>query len=139
MEVPVYIARNSAGSRTSGVFEWQNVCDQSKRQIYLSVSRLPSSAKFVLKKSVSRLDSAKGPAGQVRPLEIAPIHHPGIPAEQLARFIHSLKERWLYFADAVSLPFPLPFAIKAKEYAVSVRDNAEMLQAIEEVQLEDEQ
>lgn len=139
MEVPVCIAKNSEGSRTSGVFEWQSVCDELKRSLYLSISKLPSSAKFVLRKSVSRLDSAKGPAGQVRPLEIALIHHPGITPEQLAQFIHSLRERWLYFADAVALPFPLPFAIKAKEYALSVRDNAETLEAIEEAQLQDEQ
>ncbi|MBD2743621.1 DUF3962 domain-containing protein [Coleofasciculus sp. FACHB-1120] len=138
MEVPVYISKNSEGSRTKGVFEWQNVCDQSKRQVYLSISQLPSSAKFVLRRSQSRLDSAKSPAGQVKPLEIAPIYHPGIPAEQLVQFVHSLRKRWLYFADTVALPFPLPFATKAKEYAVSVRDNAETLEAIEEVQLEDE-
>jgi len=141
MEVPVYVAKNSEGSRTNGVFEWQNVCDQSKRQIYLSISRLPSSAQFVLRRSESRLDSAKSPAGQVKLLEIAPIYHPGISGEQLAQFIHFLREQWLYFADAVALPLPFPFATKAKEYAVSVRDNAETLEAeaIEEVQLEDEQ
>ena len=137
MEVPLYIARNSEGSRTSGVFKWQNICDQSKRQIYLSLSRLPSSAKFVLKKSESRLDSAKSPDGQVRPLEIAPIYHPGIPVEQLVQFIHALRERWLYFADAVALPFPFPLAVKAKEYAVNVRDDAGTLEVIEEVQSED--
>jgi hypothetical protein len=139
MEVPLCIAKNSEGSRTSGVFEWQNVCDQSKRQIYLSISQLPSSAKFVLKKSQSRLDSAKSPAGQVRPLEIAPVYHSSISSEQLVQFVHSLRERWLYFANAVALPFPLPFATKAREYAVSVRDNAEALAAMEEVHLEDEQ
>jgi hypothetical protein len=139
MEVPICIAKNSEGSRTRGVFEWQDVCDQSKRQIYLSISRSPSSAQFVLKKSESRLDSAKSPAGQVRPLEIALIYHPGIPAEQLAQFIHSLREKWLYFAEPVALPFPFPFATKAKDYAVSVRDNAEALEADEEAHLEDEQ
>jgi len=79
-----------------------------------------------LRRAESRLDSAKRPAGNARPLELAMVYHPGIESDQLALFVHSLRECWPYFADAVSLPLPFPFATKAKEYAVSARDSMEV-------------
>ena len=45
-----------------------------------------------------------------------------ITPDKLACFIHDLRDRWPYFADQVSLPFPFPFATLASEYAVSARD-----------------
>lgn len=129
VEVPSCIATNSEGSRGSGVFQWQGVCDGPGRSLYLSVGKLPNSAKFALRRPDSRLDSAKRPAGNTRPLEIAVIHHPGIESDQLARFVHSLRERWPYFFDPVSLPLPFPLATKAKEYALSARDNVESLES----------
>ena len=130
VEVPTYIAKNSEGSRANGVFEWQGVCDDPNQKLYLSISKLPNTAKFVLRKSASRLDSAKAPAGKTKPLEIAVVHHPGINANKLACFIHSLRDRWCYFADAVSLPFPFPLATKAlKEYALSTKDNVDTLES----------
>ena len=128
IEVPSCIAKNSEGSRANGVFQWQGVCDDARRALYLSIGKLPNSAKFILRRAESRLESAKRPAGNARPLEIAVVHHPGIESDQLAHFVHSLRQRWPYFADAVSLPLPFPFATKAKEYAVSARDNAEALE-----------
>lgn len=126
IEVPTWIAKNSNGSRTSGVFAWENVCDEIKRSLYLSISKLPNSAKYVLRKSASRLDSAKNANGIARPLEIALIHHPQVEANDLACFIHELREQWLYFANAVSLPLPILFATKAKEYAVNVKDRSDL-------------
>jgi len=125
IEVPTCIAKNSEGSRTNGVFQWQGVCDEPERSLYFSIGKLPNSAKFTLRKPESRLDSAKRPAGNTIPLEIAVVHHPRIESNRLAHFVHSLRERWAYFADAVSLPLPFSFATKAKEYALSVRDNFE--------------
>lgn len=128
VEVPNCIAK-SEGSRANGVFQWQGVCDEPGRSLYLSISKLPNSAQFVLRKAESRLDSAKRPAGNTRPLELAVVHHPGIESDRLALFVHSVRERWPYFADAVSLPLPFPFATKAKEYAVSARDSTEALES----------
>lgn len=129
VEVPSCTAKNSEGSRANGVFQWQGVCDEPGRSLYLSIGKLPNSAKFTLRKAESRLDSAKRPAGNARPLEIAVVHHPGIESDLLAHFVHSLRKRWPYFADAVSLPLPFPFATKAKEYAVSARDNVEAIES----------
>ncbi len=126
IEVPTWIAKNSNGSRTSGVFAWQGICNETKRSLYLSLSKLPNSAKYILAKSASRLDSAKNANGVARALEIALIHHPQVEANNLAYFIHHLREQWLYFANAVSLPLPMLFAIKAKEYAVNVKDTRDL-------------
>lgn len=54
VEVPSCIAKNSEGSRANGVFEWQGVCDAPGRSLYLSISKLPNSAKFILRKLESR-------------------------------------------------------------------------------------
>ena len=131
IEVPTCIAKNSEGSRANGVFKWQGVYDEPRRSLYLSISKLPNSAQHLLRKAESRLDSAKRPAGNAIPLEIAVVHHTGIESEQLAHFIHSLRNRWPFFADAVSLPLPFPFATKAKEYAVSARDPVEAIESNE--------
>ncbi|WP_442949938.1 RNaseH domain-containing protein [Nostoc sp.] len=45
--------------------------------------------------------------------------------DKLPQFVHSLRSRWPYFANDVVLPLPFPFAIKAKEYAVSTKDPLE--------------
>ncbi|GAB1541590.1 hypothetical protein NUACC21_42610 [Scytonema sp. NUACC21] len=79
----------------------------------------------LLRKSQSRLDNGDRPAGNPKLLEIAIVHHPGIERDKLAGFVHSLRNRWPYFADDVSLPFPFPFASLAKEYAVSTKDAVE--------------
>ncbi|MFP4411165.1 pPIWI_RE module domain-containing protein [Coleofasciculus sp.] len=133
-EVPVGIVKGSPGSRTGGLFYWQDVCDDEANELYLSVRKLFNTEQgtSTLKKEQSRLDDGKKQAGNPRLLEIAVVHHPEIDGEKLASFVHNLRDRWPYFADEVSLPFPFPFATLAKEYAVSARDTLES-EASEEV------
>ncbi|MBE9008419.1 DUF3962 domain-containing protein [Fortiea sp. LEGE XX443] len=123
-EVPVAIVKDSPGSRTSGVYRWQNVCDDKERSLYLSVRKPLNTEQNILRTWQSRLDDGGKQAGKARILEIALIHHhPEITGNKLAHFVHSLRSRWPYFANDVSLPLPFPFATKAKEYAVSAKDN----------------
>ncbi|WP_460206386.1 RNaseH domain-containing protein, partial [Scytonema sp. NUACC21] len=126
-EVPVGIVKGSPGSRTSGLFCWQDVCDDGETALYLSVRKLLNTEQGTntLKPKQSRLDNGSLQAGNPKPLEIAVIHHPGIDRDKLACFVHSLRDRWPYFANEVSLPIPFPFATLAKEYAVSALDAAE--------------
>jgi hypothetical protein len=126
-EVPVGIVKGSPGSRTSGAFYWQEVCDEKENGLYLS-ARKPLNTEqgsSTLQKEQSRLDDGNKQAGNPRLLEIAVVHHPGIDRDKLAGFVHHLRDRWPYFADEVSLPFPFPFATLAKEYAVSAKDAVE--------------
>jgi hypothetical protein len=146
-EVPMGIVKNSSGSRTSGVFRWQDLCDDAddspdcsqKKFLYLSIRKPLTTEQVVLKTSQSRLDNGSRSAANPRLLEIAPIHHPDIDSDKLASFVHSLRDRWPYFADYVALPFPFPFATKAKEYAVSARDAVEPdISNEEEIESEEE-
>ncbi|RCJ21344.1 hypothetical protein A6770_30470 [Nostoc minutum NIES-26] len=126
-EVPVAIVKDSPGSRTSGVYRWQNVCDDGERSLYLSLRKPLNTEQGtkILQQKHSRLDSGNRAAGKAKILEIALIHHPEIKADKLAHFVHSLRSRWPYFANDVSLPLPFAFATKAKEYAVSSKDAVE--------------
>ncbi|MEH2072060.1 MAG: RNaseH domain-containing protein [Nostoc sp.] len=124
-EVPVAIVKDSPGSRTSGVYRWQNICDDGERSLYLSVRKPLNTEKHILRTWQSRLDNGSRQAGKAKILEIALIHHPQIKSDKLAHFVHSLRSRWPYFANDVVLPLPFPFAIKAKEYAVSTKDPVE--------------
>jgi RNaseH domain of pPIWI_RE len=58
-------------------------------------------------------------------IEIALIHHPSIDGDNLATFIHTLRERSPYFNNFNILPFPFTLAIDTKEYAVSAKDKLE--------------
>jgi hypothetical protein len=126
-EVPVAIVKDSPGSRTSGVYRWQGVCDDGERSLYLSVRKALYTERgtTILQKNQSRLDNGSRQPGRAKILEIALIHHPEIKGDKLAHFVHSLRSRWPYFANDVSLPLPFSFAIKAKEYAVSAKDPVE--------------
>ncbi|MEH2348415.1 MAG: DUF3962 domain-containing protein [Nostoc sp.] len=126
-EVPDAIVKDSPGSRTSGVYRWQGVCDDGERSLYLSVRKPLNTEQGtkILQQKQSRLDSGSRQAGKARILEIVLIHHPEIAGDKLAHFVHSLRSRWPYFANDVVLPLPFPFAIKAKEYAVSTKDPVE--------------
>jgi hypothetical protein len=126
-EVPVGIVKGSPGTRTSGLFRWQDVCDDGETALYLSIRKLLTTEQGTntLQQKQSRLDNGSIQAGNPRLLEIAVAYHPGIEPDKLAHFVHRLRDRWPYFADEVRLPFPFPFAIKAKEYAVSARDSVE--------------
>ncbi|BAZ13152.1 hypothetical protein NIES4071_49910 [Calothrix sp. NIES-4071] len=123
-EVPVSIIKGYSGSRGSGVFKWENVCEQPETDIYLSLRKplTTEQGKNTLKVKQSRFDDGYRQAGNPRLLEIAIVHHPDIEQDKLAIFIHNLRNRWPYFADDISLPFPFPFARSAKDYAVSARD-----------------
>jgi len=125
-EVPVGIIKGSPGSRTSGLFHWQDVCDE-ETALYLSIRKLLTTEQGTntLQQKQSRLDNGSRQAGNPRLLEIAIIHHQGIDRNKLACLVHNLRDRWPYFADDVSLPFPFPFATLAKEYAVSAKDAVE--------------
>lgn len=127
-EVPVGIDKHSPGKRgsISRLFCWQNVCDSKDNAIYLSLRKLLNTEQNILRKSQSRLDNGDRPAGNPKLLEIAIVHHPGIERDKLASFVHNLRNRWPYFADDVSLPFPFPFIKLAKEYAVSAKDVVEV-------------
>jgi hypothetical protein len=125
-EVPVGIIKGSPGSRTSGLFHWQDVCDE-ETALYLSIRKLLTTEQGTntLQQKQSRLDNGSRQAGNPRLLEIAVVHHQGIDRNKLACLVHNLRDRWPYFADDVSLPFPFPFATLAKEYAVSAKDAVE--------------
>ncbi|MDJ0746728.1 MAG: DUF3962 domain-containing protein [Xenococcaceae cyanobacterium MO_167.B27] len=132
-EVPFGIVKDSSGSRTSGIFQWQDICKQKNSpevsyqpSLYLSMRKLLTTEQGVLGKSQSRLDDSNKQAANTKPLEIAIVHHPGIDATDLASLIHNLRSRWPYFPDSTSLPFPFPFATSAKEYAVGVKDAVEL-------------
>jgi hypothetical protein len=123
-EVPLTIVDNSPGSRTSGIFRWEDVCDANNNYPYLSMRKPLTTEQNVLKKSESRFDSPNSPSNP-KALEIALIHHPSIDGDNLATFIHTLRERSPYFADFNTLPFPFTLAIDTKEYAVSAKDKLE--------------
>jgi len=129
-EVPVAIVKNYPGSRTSGVFCWQGVCDHPLASLYLSVRKALNTEQGtkILQQKQSRLDNGSRQAGKARLLEIAVVHNPGINSDKLAHFVHSLRNRWPYFANDVSLPFPFLFAAKAKEYAVSAKDTKDFVE-----------
>ncbi|MEL7006863.1 MAG: RNaseH domain-containing protein, partial [Bacteroidota bacterium] len=124
-ETPTAIAKGKPGSRvsTGGIFKWNGACDSAEHTIFLSFRDLLNSEQRVLNADQSRLDKGNAPAANPKPLEIALIHNPGIEDEQLAILVHVLRSRWPYFSNDVALPFPFPFAIKAKEYAINARDN----------------
>jgi hypothetical protein len=126
-EVPVGIVKGSSGSRTNGLFAWQNVSDDKDTAIYLSLRKLLNTEQGTntLQQKQSRLDDGSRQAGNPKLLEIAVVHHPGIDKDKLACFVHNLRDRWPYFANEVSLPLPFPFATLAKEYAVSAKDTVE--------------
>jgi RNaseH domain of pPIWI_RE/MID domain of pPIWI_RE len=123
-EVPLTIVGNSPGSRTSGIFRWEDVCDTNNNYLYLSMRKPLTTEQNVLKKSESRFDSPNSPSNP-KALEIALIHHLSIDGDNLAIFIHTLRERSPYFADFNTLPFPFTLAIDTKEYAVSAKDKLE--------------
>ena len=125
-ETPTAIVKDKPGSRSSngGIFKWEGACDAKNRNIFLSFRNSPNSEKYVLRKTQSRLDEGNAPAANSKPLEIAVVHNPGIEEEALATFVHALRNRWPYFASDVTLPFPFPFATKAKEYTVSPREQS---------------
>jgi hypothetical protein len=125
-EVPVGIVKGSPGSRTSGVFRWQNVCDDGDTSLYFSLRKLLTTEQDTLRQSQSRLDNGSRQAANAKLLELAIVHCPEIDCEKLACFVHNLRDRWPYFADEVSLPLPFPFATLAKEYAVSAKDAVEL-------------
>ena len=133
-EVPFGIVKDSPGSRTSGIFQWQDICQQTEDyrgefippSLYLSIRKPLTTEQGVLLKSQSRLDDGGKQAGNPSLLEIAIVHHPGINGIDLASLIHNLRDRWPYFPDYTSLPFPFPFATNAKEYAVGVKDRVEL-------------
>ena len=123
-EVPLTIVGNSPGSRTSGIFRWEDVCDANNNYLYLSMRKPLTTEQNVLKKSESRFDSPNSPSNP-KAIEIALIHHPSIDGDDLATFTHTLRERSPYFADFNTLPFPFTLAIDTKEYAVSAKDKLE--------------
>ena len=136
-EVPVCIVKDSPGSRANGLFCWDGVCNQPENVLYLSMRKGLTTEQGLLRRLQSRLDNGSKQAGNRKPLEIAVVHSPGIEASKLACFVHNLRDRWPYFADEVSLPFPFPFATLAKEYAVSAKDRVELEESEESEESED--
>ncbi len=131
-ETPVAIVkpgstkRAELGSRARGaIYRWQGV-SEGEPPMYFSIRKASTNEKFSLKIAESRLNDGRSSAMNARLLEVAIVHHPGIQSDRLALLIHRLRNRFPYYADDSSLPFPFPFAGKAKEYAVSVRDSVEL-------------
>ena len=136
-EVPVCIVKDSPGSRTSGLFCWDGVYNDPENALYLSMRKGLTTEQGLLRVLQSRLDNGRKQPGNPKPLEIAVVHSPGIEGSKLACFVHNLRDRWPYFADEVSLPFPFPFATLAKEYAVSAKDIVELEESEESEESED--
>lgn len=132
-EVPVSIVK-TPGGKTSGLFDWKNLCNDNKK-LYLSIRKPLNTEQGTntLKQPQSRLDDGNKQAGNPPLLEIAVVYHPEIESDQLANFVHNLRDRWPYFANQVSLPFPFPFATKAKEYAVSAKDLIEFEEELDDL------
>ncbi|MBW4540514.1 MAG: RNAseH domain-containing protein [Myxacorys chilensis ATA2-1-KO14] len=131
-ETPVAIVkpgstkRANLGSRARGtIYRWQAV-SEGEPSVYFSIRKASTNEKFPLKISESRLNNGSRSAVNARLLEVAIVHHPSIQIDRLALLIHRLRNRFPYYADDSSLPFPFPFAAKAKEYAVSFRDSVEL-------------
>ncbi len=124
-ETPVAILKSKPGSRTSGIFKWKDICDDSKQNIYLSVRKPLNTEKFSLKKAQSRLDNGKSPAGNIKPIEIVIVYSLAIEQNTLAKFVHNLRDRNPYYSDFNTLPFPFSLAIPTKEYAIGIRDMVE--------------
>lgn len=122
-EVPFGLVQDesSPGNRKIGLFRWEGVGDSSDFKLYLSKRKLLTTEQDVLRKAQSRLDDGSASAGNTPLLEIAVVHSPGIDPDKLAYLAHHLRDRWPYFPDQVTLPFPFTLAIKAKEYAVSAK------------------
>jgi len=136
-EVPVCIVKDFPGSRASGLFCWDGVCDGPENALYLSMRKGLTTEQGLLRRLQSRLDNGSKQPGNPKPLEIAVVHSPKIEASKLACFVHNLRDRWPYFADEVSLPFPFPFATLAKEYAVSAKDIVKLEDSEESEESED--
>ena len=124
-EVPVTIVKDSPGSKTSGVFKWNDICDDSQQNIYLSIRKLLNTEQKPLKIGQSRLDDGKKPAASPKPLEIVVVYKSAIEQDTLANFVHNLRDRYPYFSDFTTLPFPFPLAIKMREYAIGIKDIVE--------------
>ncbi|NET45170.1 RNaseH domain-containing protein [Okeania sp. SIO2B3] len=127
-EVPVWSVEDKPGSRTSGVFRWDNVCDENNQSIYFSLRQLLNTEQGVLKIKESRLEAGKKTAGNPPLLEIA-IVYSVLEYDTLTTCLHRLRNRWAYFGGTTALPFPFIFAQKAKEYAVSVKDSIESIES----------
>ena len=131
-ETPVAIVkpgstkRAKPGSRARGaIYCWQGV-SEGETPVYFSIRQASANEQYPLKISESRLSNGSRSAINARLLEVAIVHHPGIQPDQLALLVHRLRNRFPYYADDSSLPFPFSFADKAKEYAVSARDSVEL-------------
>ena len=137
-EVPVTIVAKSPGNKVSGVFKWNNVCDNFQENIYLSIRKPLNTEQGLLRNSQSRLDDGNKPIGNPKPLEIVVIYNRGIEQNTFVKFIHNLRDRYPYFSNFNTLPFPFPLAIKTKEYAIGVRDRVESQELESEEESQDE-
>ncbi|MEO1378467.1 MAG: RNaseH domain-containing protein [Cyanobacteria bacterium J06635_10] len=93
-EVPVTIVKDSPGSKSSGIFKWNDLCDDSQQNIYLSIRKALNTEQGVLKKAESRLDDGNKPAANRKPLEIVIVYNSGIEQDILVKFVHNLRDRY---------------------------------------------
>ena len=131
-ETPVAILKDKPGSRTSGIFKWQYVCDHSEENVYLSIRKSLNTEQGLLKVSESRLDNGKKGAGNTKPIEIIIVYSSAIEQDTLAKFVHNLRDRYPYYSDFNTLPFPFSLATKTRDYAIGIRDILESEQSDEE-------
>ncbi len=140
-EVPHKLAvkdNQASESKTTGVFRWDNVCDSIKNNLFISLRQNLNTEQNLLRIGQSRLDDGTKATYKVVPLEISIIYNPKNNNEELAAFVHYLRSLWPYYSNETTLPFPFPFAQKAKEYAVTYTDDIE-LEPIEEDEQPEEQ
>ena len=133
-ETPVAVWRRKPAGRPSGIFQWKDVSDDSKQNLYLSIRNPLNTEKgtSILGVSQSRLDNGRRKAANKRPIEIVVVYSSTIEQDTLAKFVHNLRDRNPYYSNFNTLPFPFSLAIPTKEYAIGVRDRVELEESGEE-------
>jgi hypothetical protein len=120
-EVPTYRAGKGLLGTTKNLFRWLHATDPNGA-LYLSTSGMEASAIKYLKNPDSRLEHGRQSAWSNRALEIAVLHAGNESPDTIAYLVHRLRRRWPYINIDTTLPAPLQFAFKSKEYALGLAE-----------------
>lgn len=126
-DVPPVVVHGNPGMRTTGLYEWEDRTDQLQNLwLGLSIGQVPDTVQEPIRQE-SRLKRPTQRTWNAHPVEVAVIMPDDSPVSsvQVAQITHSLRVRWPYFGDFVTLPGPLQFAKLAKEYAIGATDLGE--------------